>query len=216
MHILLLLLCIGSTLSAQRRTITGKVTDSKDGAPLPGVSVQPKGDLRNGTITANDGSFTLSVDANTKVLVFSIIGYGSREQPIGQGPIQIALDAGSSSLNEIVVIGYGVTRKKDLTGAVAVVDEKDFQKGTITTPEQMISGKVPGVSIISNSGQPGAGSSIRIRGGSSLSASNNPLIVVDGVPLNNDVQPNQKSVIPGAGSPLSFINPNDIDRKSVV
>ncbi len=216
MHILLLLLCIGSTLSAQRRTITGKVTDSNDGAPLPGVSVQPKGDLRNGTITANDGSFTLSVDANTKVLVFSIIGYGSREQPIGQGPVQVALNAGSSSLNEIVVIGYGVTRKKDLTGAVAVVDEKDFQKGTITTPEQMISGKVPGVSIISNSGQPGAGSSIRIRGGSSLSASNNPLIVVDGVPLNNDVQPGQTSVIPGAGSPLSFINPNDIESFTVL
>jgi TonB-linked SusC/RagA family outer membrane protein len=216
MHILLLLLCIGTTLSAQRRTITGKVTDSKDGSPLPGVSVQPKGDLKNGTVTANDGSFTLSVDANTKILVFSIIGYGSREQPIGQGPIQIALNAGSSSLNEIVVIGYGTTRKKDLTGAVAVIDEKDFQKGTITTPEQMIAGKLPGVSVISNSGQPGAGSTIRIRGGASLNASNNPLIVLDGVPLDNEIPPLQKSAVPGASNPLSFINPDDIESFTVL
>src|SRR6202040_3198462 len=128
----------------------------------------------------------------------------------------VSLTAGSSSLNEIVVIGYGTTRKKDLTGAVVVISEKDFQKGLITTPEQMIAGKVPGVSIISNSGQPGAGSTIRIRGGSSLSASNNPLIVIDGVPLNNDVQPGQTSVIPGAGNPLSFINPNDIESFTVL
>src|SRR6185437_10825500 len=96
----------------------------------------------------------------------------------------IALSKETANLNEIVVIGYGTTKKKDLTGAVTAVDEKEFQKGTITTPEQMIAGKVPGVSIISNSGEPGAGSTIRIRGGSSLSANNNPLIVVDGVPLN--------------------------------
>src|SRR6202020_2134149 len=145
------------------------ITDAKDGSPLRGVSVQPKGSLKNGTLTAADGTFTLSVEPTTKTLVFSFIGYGSQEQPIGQGPIRVSLTAGSSSLNEIVVIGYGTPRKKDLTGAVAVISEKDFQKGTITTPEQMISGKVPGVSIISNSGQPGAGSSIRIRGGSSLS-----------------------------------------------
>src|SRR6185437_15047898 len=126
----------------------------------------------------------------------------------------ITLSQGASNLNEIVVIGYGTAKKKDLTGAVTVVDEKQFQKGTITTPEQMIAGKVPGVSIISNSGQPGAGSTIRIRGGSSLNASNTPL-VVDGVPLSDDVLPKQTSVIPGAGSPLSFINPNDIESFTV-
>ena len=215
-HILVLLLCIGSSLSAQKRTITGRITDAKDGSPLEGVSVQPKGSLKNGTLTAADGTFTLSVEPTTKTLVFSFIGYASQEQPLGQGPVHVAMIAGSSSLNEIVVIGYGTTRKKDLTGAVAVISEKDFQKGTITTPEQMIAGKVPGVSIISNSGQPGAGSTIRIRGGSSLSASNNPLIVIDGVPLNNDVQPGQTSVIPGAGNPLSFINPNDIESFTVL
>jgi TonB-linked SusC/RagA family outer membrane protein len=216
MQILLFFLCIGSALSAQKRTITGRVTDVKDGSPLAGVSVQPKGDLKNGTVTNSDGSFTLSVGPNVKFLTFSIIGYGSEDHALGSGPMLIALSQGTSNLNEIVVIGYGTARKKDLTGAVTVVDEKQFQKGTITTPEQMIAGKVPGVSIISNSGEPGAGSTIRIRGGSSLSANNNPLIVVDGVPLNNDVLKGQNSVIPGAGSALSFINPNDIESFTVL
>ncbi len=215
MQILLLLLCIGSSLSAQKMTITGRVTD-KDGAPLAGVTVQPKGDLRNGTVTAGDGTFSLSVNSGVKMLTFSIIGYVIQEHAVDAGPMRIALAAGSSSLNEIVVIGYGTAKKKDLTGAVTVIDEKDFQKGTITSPEQMIAGKVPGVSIISNSGSPGSGSTIRIRGGSSLSASNNPLFVVDGVPLNNDQLAGQKSVIPGAGSPLSFINPNDIESFTVL
>ncbi len=216
MQILLFFLCIGFTLSAQKRTISGRVTDVKDGSPLAGVSVQPKGDLKNGTVTNSDGSFTLSVGPNVKFLTFSIIGYGSEDHALGSGPMLIALSQGTANLNEIVVIGYGTTKKKDLTGAVTVVDEKEFQKGTITTPEQMIAGKVPGVSIISNSGEPGAGSTIRIRGGSSLSANNNPLIVVDGVPLNNDVLQGQKSVIPGAGSALSFINPNDIESFTVL
>jgi TonB-dependent starch-binding outer membrane protein SusC len=207
---------MGLTLSAQRKTITGRVTDVKDGSPLAGVSVQPKGDLKNGTITAGDGTFSLSVDPGVKMLTFSIIGYTAQEHSAATGPIHVALAASSSNLNEIVVIGYGTAKKKDLTGAVTVIDEKDFQKGTITTPEQMIAGKVPGVSIISNSGSPGAGSTIRIRGGSSLSASNNPLFVVDGVPLNNDVLTGQTSVIPGAGSPLSFINPNDIESFTVL
>jgi len=115
----------------------------------------------------------------------------------------------NQQLNEVVVVGYGTTRKKDLTGSVATVSAKDFQKGNITTPEQMISGKVPGVSITSNGGQPGSGSTIRIRGGSSLNASNDPLIVIDGVPLD-------QSGINGASNPLSFINPNDIETFTVL
>jgi len=214
--ILLFFLFLASALTAQKRTITGKVTDAKDGSPLPGVTVQPKGNPRSGVVTGNDGSFSLPVDAATKTLVFTFVGYGTIERPVTGASMDIALTAGSSGLNEVVVIGYGTARKKDLTGAVAVVDEKQFQKGAITTPEQMIAGKVPGVSIISNSGQPGAGSSIRIRGGSSLNASNSPLIVVDGVPLNNDVAPFQKASIPGAGSPVSFINPNDIESVTVL
>ncbi|HXB95100.1 MAG TPA: SusC/RagA family TonB-linked outer membrane protein, partial [Puia sp.] len=209
MPILLFLLFVGSATFAQTRTITGKVVDTKDGSPLAGVTVQAKGELNKGATTGTDGSFSIAVSQNTKVLVFTIIGYGSQEHTIGTGPMQIGLTTSASGLNEIVVIGYGTTRKKDLTGAVSVIDEKDFQKGSITTPEQMIAGKVAGVSIISNSGQPGSGSTIRFRGGSSLNASNAPLIVVDGVPLSGDQ-------VPGAGNPTSFINPNDIESVTVL
>src|ERR1700744_103824 len=115
MHILLFLLCITFTLSAQKRTITGRVTDAKDGSPLAGVTIQPKGDPKNGTVTSNDGTFSLSVNPGVKTLAFSIVGYASQELPVAAGPMHIALAAGSASLNEIVVIGYGTARKKDLT-----------------------------------------------------------------------------------------------------
>ena len=217
MPILLLLLFSHFVLFAQpKKVVSGKVTDARDGSPLQGVTVLPKGTLSGGAVTGNDGSFTISVDRNVQTLVFSFVGYGIREAPIGGGAITVALTPGSGSLNEIVVIGYGTAKKKDLTGAVATIDEKDFQKGSITTPEQMIAGKIPGVSIISNSGQPGAGSTIRIRGGSSLNASNDPLIVLDGVPLDGEIQAGQKSSIAGAGSPLSFLNPNDIESFTVL
>jgi len=217
MPILLLLLIVftGSSALSQKKTIVGTVTDAKDGSPLQGVSVLPKGGGA-GAATGRDGSFRLVVDAGAQTLVFSFIGYGSREVAAGDGPLRVSLSATNAALNEIVVIGYGTARKKDLTGSVATISEKDFQKGAITTPEQMIAGKVPGVSIISNGGQPGSGSTIRIRGGSSLNASNDPLIVIDGVPVDNDIAPGQKSVIAGASSPLSFVNPNDIETFTVL
>ncbi|MDB5014438.1 MAG: SusC/RagA family TonB-linked outer membrane protein, partial [Daejeonella sp.] len=140
----------------------------------------------------------------------SYIGYKTKEVAVnGNETVNVKLEADATSLSEVVVVGYGTARKKDLTGSVAVVGVKDFQKGTISTPEQMISGKVPGVSIVSNSGQPGSGSTIRIRGGSSLNASNDPLFVIDGVVLDN-------SSISGASNPLSFINPNDIETFTVL
>jgi TonB-dependent starch-binding outer membrane protein SusC len=210
MHILLLLLFLQVALLAQqRRSISGKVTDAKDGSPLQGVTVLPKGSRSGGVVSGMDGSFIITVGANIKTLLFSSVGYTLQEVPIGSGPMAISLAAGINNLNEIVVIGYGSARKKDLTGSIATISEKDFQKGAITTPEQMIAGKIPGVSVISNSGQPGAGSTIRIRGGASLNASNDPLIVLDGVPLSNDK-------IPGAGNPLSFINAEDIESFTVL
>src|SRR5690606_1171449 len=110
--------------------------------------------------------------------------YKKQEVAIGNSSsFRVTMLEDAAALSEVVVVGYGTTRKQDLTGSVAVITEKDFQKGNITTPEQMLSGKVPGVSITSNSGQPGSGSTIRIRGGASLNASNDPLIVIDGVPL---------------------------------
>ena len=202
----LFLIC-GASAFAQR-VVSGTVTDSATGRPLQSVTVTAKG-TSAGTQTGADGKFIITAPANATTFVISFVGYSSREVVIGSDNINISLSQSSSVLTDVVVIGYGTTRKKDLTGAVATVGEKDFQKGVITTPEQLIAGKVPGVSIISNSGQPGAGSTIRIRGGSSLSASNDPLIVIDGVPLDNDQ-------IAGAGNPLSFVNPNDIESFTIL
>jgi TonB-linked SusC/RagA family outer membrane protein len=208
--ILLTLVCACSASFAQDKAVTGKVTDSKDGSPLVGVTVVPKGSPSKGTVTGGDGSFRLVVPSGTTMLVISSVGFGTQQVEIRGTSVEVRLVASNSSLNEVVVIGYGAVRKKDLTGSVATIGEKDFQKGgAITTPEQLIAGKLAGVSVISNSGQPGSGSTIRIRGGSSLFASNDPLIVIDGVPLSNDV-------ISGAGNELSFIDPNDIESFTVL
>jgi iron complex outermembrane receptor protein len=206
----LLLLLVSSFGFAQNKIIKGKVTDSKDGSPVVGASVVPKGST-TGTTTGADGNFSLPVDNQIKTLVISYIGFTPQEVKIGSGDLNLAVSmvAASGSLNEVVVIGYGTTRRKELTGSIAVVGAKDFQQGAITTPEQLIAGKVAGVSVTSNGGQPGSGSTIRIRGGASLNASNDPLIVIDGVPLSNNS-------IAGISNPLSLINPNDIETFTVL
>ncbi|MEI7629208.1 MAG: TonB-dependent receptor plug domain-containing protein, partial [Bacteroidota bacterium] len=194
---------------AQDKVVTGKVTDSKDGAVLVGASVLVKG-TTIGVSTGANGSFSLKVPASANTLVISSVSYATKEIAIGDGSnLQIKLDQINASLNEVVVIGYGSAKKKDLTGAVSTISSKDFVKGAITTPEQLISGKIAGVAITSNGGAPGSGSTIRIRGGASLNASNDPLIVVDGMPLSNDG-------ISGVANPLSMINPNDIETFTVL
>jgi TonB-dependent starch-binding outer membrane protein SusC len=193
---------------AQDKVITGKVTDST-GKGIPGVSVSVKGQPSRGTTTIENGNYSLSVPANATTLVFSSVGYGYREVNISGAIANIILATTSGSLNEVVVIGYGTTRRKDLTGSVTAITSKDFNKGAITTPEQLIAGKVAGVQITSNGGAPGSGSTIRIRGGASLNASNNPLIVIDGVPVDN-------GGISGAANPLSLINPNDIESFNIL
>lgn len=204
-----LALLFTSTITyAQNKIISGKVTDSKDGSPLQGISVVPKG-TQQGTITGADGVFHISVDSKTTTLVFSAIGFGTQQVSINGNNLSVSLTNNNAALNEVVVIGYGTVKKKELTGSIAVVTAKDFQQGTITTPEQLIAGKVAGVSITSNGGSPGAGSVIRIRGGASLNASNDPLIVIDGVPLSNDG-------INGVATPLSLINPDDIESFTVL
>jgi TonB-linked SusC/RagA family outer membrane protein len=188
---------------AQDKVVTGKVTDSKDGSGIVGVNVAPKG-ASGGTQTAADGSFKISVAGSITTLVFSSAGFTTQEVNItGRSTVDVALVINTASLGEVVIIGYGTARKKDLTGSVTTISAKDFNKGAITTPEQLISGKVAGVSITPNDGAPGSGSTIRIRGGSSLNASNDPLIVIDGMPLSN-------SGIAGAPNALALINPNDI------
>lgn len=205
------LLFIAITVSAlsvaQQKTVTGRVQDDA-GKGIPGATVSNK-NKNIATVTNESGSFSIAASA-ADVLVFSSVGYADYEEPVGSAStLSVRLKASVGDLNEVIVIGYGTSRKKDLTGSVATVTAKDFQKGVITTPEQLIAGKVPGVSIISNGGQPGSGSTIRIRGGSSLRASNNPLIVIDGVPLDNDG-------VSGASNALSFINPNDIESFTVL
>jgi len=203
-----MLLFFSFTAVAQEKTITGTVTDST-GQGISGVSVSVKGQSSRGTTTANNGSYSLSVPANATTLVFSSVGYGYKEASISGNTANAVLQTTAGSLNEVVVIGYGTTRKRDLTGSVTTVTAKDFNKGAIITPEQLIVGKVAGVQITSNGGAPGAGSTIRIRGGASLNASNAPLIVIDGFPIAN-------SGIAGVANPLALINPNDIESFNIL
>jgi TonB-linked SusC/RagA family outer membrane protein len=192
---------------AQNKTVSGTVIDGRDSTPIIGASVQARGTTL-GTTTGANGTFSFSVPQSVTVLTISAVGYATLEVTAGSN-VQVTLTAAAGSLGDVVVVGYGTARRKDLTGSVATIGEKDFQKGNITSPEQMLAGKVPGVSIISNSGQPGAGSQIRIRGGSSLNASNSPLIVVDGVPLSGDA-------VNGSPDPLSLINSDDVESFTVL
>jgi len=186
----------------------------KKGCLCPGASVTVDGTTLGSTIDL-DGNYKINgVKAGTVTITAQFVGYNAIKKTVtvsGSGNITADFQMASSaqSLNEVVVIGYGSERKKDLSGSIATVNSKDFQKGIVTTPEQLIAGKVPGVSITSNSGAPGAGSQIRIRGGASVNGSNDPLIVIDGVPL-------APSGISGAANPLSLINPNDIESFSIL
>ena len=205
---------------AQDKVVTGKVTDSKDGAAVSGASVVVKGS-RSGTSTDNEGNFRLTVNSSARTLVITSVGFDETEVDItGKTAVTASLTPQAGGLSEVVVTGYGTSRKKDLTGAITSIKAKDFNKGVNTSPDQLIQGKVAGLQITSNSGQPGAGATIRIRGTSSVRSGNNPLIVVDGVPLEGG------SGRPGLGSPgfgnnpgsnpLNFINPSDIESIDVL
>ncbi|WP_434086520.1 SusC/RagA family TonB-linked outer membrane protein [Pontibacter populi] len=183
-------------------TLKGKVVN-ENGEGLPGVTVVLKG-TTTGTSTDINGNFSLNVPQTGGTLVLSFIGYTTQEVAIGgQTTFNVALQPDVKALEEIVVVGYGTQKKSDVTGSVTSVSSDDFVQGQVTTPEQLIQGKVAGVAITSNSGAPGSGSTIRIRGGSSLYATNDPLIVIDGVPVDN-------GSISGSANALSMINPNDI------
>ena len=195
-------------INAQEMTVTGVVTDASDGMPLPGVTVAIKG-TTTGTITTPDGTYTLKANKG-QILVYSFIGYKNVESTIGdQSQINIALDADVIGMEEVVVIGYGTSKKKDLTGSIQTVSADDFNQGVLSSPQQLINGKVAGVQITDGGGAPGEGATIRIRGGSSLSASNDPLIIIDGVPLDN-------SGVSGMRNPLNIVNPNDIETFTVL
>ncbi len=218
--VLLLMLFLGSAIQAQERTITGKITDSKDGSPLVGATVTVKGSTR-GTSTGTDGTFSLpGVPASATRLVVTSVGYTTQEIDISnKSEVEVSLISSDAALSEVVVVGYGTARKKDLTGAVASVKEKDFNKGVMAAPDQLIQGKVAGVQVLNNSGQPGGATTVRIRGNASVRAGNTPLYVVDGVPLDNGNARGggigSLGNTPGA-NPLNFINPNDIASMDVL
>ena len=209
--------------SAQTKVITGKVTDAKDGSGLSGVSVLGTGGAsKAGSQTTADGSFKITVPAGTTKLVFTIIGYAKQEVSLGgQTSVSVALAATSEQLNDVVVIGYGTARKKDITGSVASVQAKDFNQGAIASPDQLLQNKVAGVEITQNNGQPGSATTIKIRGNNSVRVAANPLYVVDGVPLDGrSARPNPGVPATGGsspdGNPLMYINPNDIQSIDVL
>ena len=203
------LFVIGSLqLMAQTRTIKGEVTDAQNGEALIGATVMVEGE-KGGTVTDFDGNFSLQVSSSAKKIKVSYIGYIDKVLPISDN-MKVKLESDSKALADVVVIGYGTARKSDLTGSVATVKSKDFNKGLVSSPEQLINGKVSGVQIMSNSGSASAGSTIRVRGGASLNASNDPLIVLDGVPLE------QGGISGNSSNFLSMINPSDIESMTVL
>jgi TonB-dependent starch-binding outer membrane protein SusC len=203
--LLLLLLC--PLLSIGQKTISGTVTDFETGEGLIGASILIVGTSK-GTVTDFDGNFSLMLAEGNEELTFSYTGYTSQTIAIGTSDmINVQLKAGTV-LDQVVVIGYGTVKKEDATGAVQTVSSKDFNRGAITSAQELLSGKVAGVQIITG-GDPGGGATIRIRGGSSLSASNDPLIVIDGVPI-------APGGVNGSRNPLNIINPNDIESVTVL
>lgn len=199
---------MSSAVFGQQITVTGTVTDALEGITLPGVNVLVKGTTM-GTTTSADGEYSIQV-APDAVLVFSYIGYLEQEIPVNnRNTIDVALEVDVLEIAEVVTIGYGTAKKDDLTGSVAAVSAKDFNRGTITSPQELLVGKTAGVVVTTSGGAPGSGSTIRIRGGSSLNASNDPLIIIDGVPIDNNN-------VSGSSNFLDFVNPNDIETFTVL
>ncbi|MDD2799161.1 MAG: TonB-dependent receptor [Bacteroidales bacterium] len=206
----LFLLCFSISMIAQAKvTLQGEVVD-KDNQPIIGASIVEKG-TTNGTVTDLDGKFIINVHSTKSTLSIRYIGYENLEiAASNSGALRrVKMQESSIALNEAVVIGYGVVKKTDATGSVTAIKPDKLNKGVTTNAQDMITGKIAGVNITSNGGAPGAGATIRIRGGSSLSASNDPLIVIDGLAMDNDG-------IKGVSNPLSTINPNDIESFTVL
>ena len=192
--------------------ITGNVTDSK-GIPLGGVNVLEKG-TQNGTLTDFDGNFSITVNSTASVLLFSYVGMKSVEQSVGTNTsLNIQMQDDAQALDEVVVVGYGTQRKKDLTGAISSISESKIEKASITTPDQALKGKVAGVQVRTNSYAPGGGISVKVRGTASISAGGSPLYVIDGMPITTNLTTGRSSDVGSFGAPpnpLNSIDPSDI------
>ncbi|TDH24217.1 TonB-dependent receptor [Segetibacter sp. 3557_3] len=208
---------------AQQKTLTGKIIDQETGQPLQGVTVAVKGSAA--TVVSNaTGEFSIVVPSNDAVLEISYVGYATQQvRPGAQSTITVSLVNANKQLGEVVVVGYGTQRRKDITGSVTSLRPEDFNKGVVLTPQALLQGRAAGVNVTPNSGRPGGAAAIRIRGGTSISANNEPLYVIDGVPLtlNNNRQTtigqvslpifNQEGV-----NPLNSINPSDIASMEIL
>ncbi|MDE6375078.1 MAG: TonB-dependent receptor plug domain-containing protein, partial [Alistipes sp.] len=196
--------------TAQNRglEVKGVVVDAS-GTPVIGATVVELGST-NGTSTALNGQYVLSVKDGNSTVQISYIGFKDWQRVASSADLaRVVLEEDLMSLDEVVVIGYGAVKKNDMTGSVVAVKAEDINRGALTSPQELLRGKVPGVNIVSGNGAPGAGAEIRIRGGASLSANNNPLIVIDGVPVANDAGP-------GMSNGLAMVNPNDIASFTVL
>ena len=189
-----------------QQTVSGVVKDDT-GSPLPAVNVVVKG-TSNGVSTDFDGNYTITA-TNGQVLVFSSIGFETQEANIAGATLNVTLVATAAELDEVVLIGYGTSLKKDLTGAVNLVTDESFNQGTVFSPQQLIQGKVAGVSIVNNGGAPGDGANVLIRGIGSINLNSNPLYIVNGIPLDS-------GGVGGSRNPLNIINPNDIESISIL
>ena len=199
---------LGLSANAQQISVSGVVKDAANGEPILGASILEKGTSK-GIITNLDGQFTISVPSNA-TLVVKYLGYLTVEVPVsGKKNLVIQLKENAIALGEVVAIGYGVVKKNDATGSITAIKPDKLNKGLTTNAQDMITGKIAGVSVTSGGGTPGGGATIRIRGGSSLNASNDPLIVIDGLAMDNDG-------VKGVANPLSAINPNDIETFTVL
>lgn len=227
-----LLLCVLFTLTAfaQTKTITGKITDDK-GAPIQGATVSARG-TKAGASTGADGTYRITVPSSARTLVISSVGFSSQDITIGaQESINVSMVPSTTNLNEVVVIGYGTARRKDLSGSFAAISPKNFNQGVpAATPDQLLQGKVAGMEVVVASGQPGAPTVVKIRGNNSIRANTNPLYVIDGVPLDGrSARPNFLSGPPGQpdlkvsgvgnmpdANPLTFLNSADIENITVL
>lgn len=209
-----LLLFVSATAFSQSKTITGKITDSKDGTPLSGITVSAKG-ARTAVQTNSDGTYSISVPSSVTALVITSVGYASQEIRITGSIADVSLVVTNTALNEVIVIGYGTQRRKDVTGAISKVSSDKLTAIPVSSFEAALQGKAPGVQIIQGNGLAGSGSVVRIRGIGSISASGDPLYVVDGIPIVSD------QFLRGNGgamnqNPLSSINPADIESVEIL
>lgn len=214
-----LLLAFGAAPASAQQTVTGTVTDAETGDPLPFVNILIQNTSR-GTTTNIDGEYSIEVDGPSAVLVYRFLGYIEVEETVGnRRTIDVAMAEDSNLLDDVVVVGYGTQRRGDVTASVAGIDVEEANVGLVTSATDYLEGRVAGVQLTPTGGQPGAGVSIRIRGGTSITASNEPLYVIDGVPVDGRaVTPAGSGQVSNgpAGNPLSLINPNDIESISVL